>query len=394
MKKRIKTGNLTCVLMTAICIVSSYYIFNGNDNNERKKLDYIKKAEYHEERKAFVTAAEYYEKAMEYDPENTELMLKAAKNGLLCKDEDIFEKYCRMAESYGSIEAWKMEIRKYIDDGDLEEAYDILSGVSDRSYDEELGKLESFLKYSYEESVMCYEDAKGFHDGLTAVEINGRWGQADNEGYSVCECIFDDAGAYCSEKDIFPVKYGGEWYFADIKGNRKYVPERKYTFLGSYSDGYAPFSDGKKYGYMTLDYKEKNLKYDFAGAFSDGTAAVSENGRWYLIDSNFKKISEDFDFIQTDRYGFCCENGMISVTKNGRTEKISAGEKIKKNGTGNFQVPEKYYDGDIYGYKNETGIPVIEPVFDEALDFSDNGSACVRKGSMWYVIRLINYKKD
>ena len=67
-----------------------------------------------------LTAAEYYGKAVESDPQNTKLILKAAENFILCGDEDEFEKYCKMAESYGSIEAYKMEIRKNIEDKDPE----------------------------------------------------------------------------------------------------------------------------------------------------------------------------------------------------------------------------------------------------------------------------------
>lgn len=391
MGKRIKTGIVTCILMTAACLTSAYYIFIGNDTDEQKKLEYIEKAEYHEQRSAYITAAEYYEKAVECDPENTELMLKAAKNRLLCRDEEEFEKYCQMAEDCGSIEAYKMEIRKNIDEGDPEKAYLTALEVSDKILDDECRQLKTSLKYSYEESVMCYEDMKGFHDGVTAVKTDGKWGLADSDGYSVCECIFDDAGAYCREKDIFPVCSDDEWYFADINGNRKYVPERKYSFLGAYSDGYAPFSDGKKYGYMTLDYKEKNLKYDFAGSFSDGVAAVSENGKWYLIDSDLKRISDEYDHIQTDRYGFCSSDGMIMVTKNGHTENMYSNGKTQKKENDSFVLPQKYHDGDLFGFKNEQGSPVIDPVFDEVLAFSGSGSACVRKGDSWYVIRLINF---
>ena len=393
MGKKFRTGNLTCVLMMAVCFASAYFIFNGDDMNETKKLEYVKKAEYHEEKNAYITAAEYYGKAVEYDPQNTKLILKAAENFILCGDEDEFEKYCKMAESYGSIEAYKMEIRKNIEDKDPEKAYAVAMEVSDKIMDEEFKRMKTLLKYSCEESVMCYEDMKGFHDGVTAVETNGKWGLADSEGYTVCDCIFDDAGAYCKEKDIFPVCCAGEWYFSDIKGNRKYVPKKKYSFLGSYSDGYAPFSTGKKYGYMTLDYREKNLKYDFAGAFSDGVAAVSENGKWYLVDSNLKRISEDFDYIQTDKYGFCSKNGMVSVTINGHTENREVDGKNNKE-TGNFSVPEIYSDGELYGYKNENGDPVTGLIYDEVLDFSENGSACVRKGIDWYVIRLVNYRMD
>ncbi len=390
--KKIRTGMVTCFLLASGCILAANNIFNQNDEAQLRKLEYIKKAEYHEENKAYITAAEYYAKAVECEPQNTGLMLKTAENMLLCGDDENFEKYCRMAEELGDAEAYKAEIRNKIDEKDAKGAYQIFSELDEMVYDEELRELEMLLKYSYEESLMSYEDMKGFRNGVTAVRSDGKWGLADREGYPVCECIFDDAGAYCSEEDIFPVCSGDEWYFADEKGNRKYVPERRYSFLGAYSEGYAPFSDGKKYGYMTLDYEEKNLIYDFAGAFSDGVAAVSENGKWYLIGNDLKKISEEeYDCIQTDKYGFCSENGMIRAVKNGKTETIytdRASHKASVNSSLDLKV---FSENDKFGYKNESGYIAIDPSFDEAFGFSDSGSACVRKGDSWYVLRLINY---
>lgn len=391
MRRKIRSGVPVCILMAAGCIFSSYLFWKKPDSTIKEVSELIKKAEYHEDNSAYITAADYYRRALDYDSRNTEIMLKAAENYLLCDDDDNFLKYCSMAEKLGCIDAYKMRIHKFIDDDDLKEAYEAISEISEKQMDEECRKLKRFLKYSYEESIMCYEDMKGFHDGVSAAELNGKWGLADSDGYIVCECVYDDAGAYCREEDIFPVRKNDEWFFADINGNRKYVPEKKYSYLGAFSDGLAPFSDGDKYGYISLDYSEKNLKYDFAGAFSQGAAAVSENGRWYLVNSDLKRITEeDFDFIQTDRNGFCSVNGVITVIKNGKTEyrnlKGNSSEK-KFSGCMGLNV---FSDGNMFGYEDETGETAIEPVFDEALAFSENGSACVMKNGEWFVISLVS----
>ncbi|WP_289479576.1 WG repeat-containing protein, partial [Klebsiella pneumoniae] len=88
-------------------------------------------------------------------------------------------------------------------------------------------------------------------------------------------------------------------YFADINGNKKYVPNNNYTFLGTYRDGYAPVCLDSKYGYIDLMYKEYKMEYDFASSFAYGVAAVCKDGKWALINNSFENITDfEYDSIE------------------------------------------------------------------------------------------------
>lgn len=390
-----------CVLllftfMPFMIIFSWYKTIMSEKNIKLEYKELIETAQINEEKGAYITAAGNYVKALSIEPENSEIMLCVAENYLKCGDKSKFLKYCNMAaEADPSSEMPYILMSEYYRlSCDYVRAYEAVSQFPEYECSEDVIKIREELKRMYTIGYRKYKYMSGFAEGYSAVQDeNGKWGLADIKGEICLPVRYDAIGAYCPDEEIVPVCMDGQWYFSDLKNRKKYVPDSQCTYLGTFSDGYAPFEIDGKYGYTDLEYNETDCIYDYAGAFSDGVAAVSKNGKWSIINNKFENITKYiYDEIETDDYGLCLHNGKIYA--------IFEGEKICIDKKGNQISDEKLYsceltpfcNGELWGYVDENENIVIDAIFDEVSDFSKKGTAIVREGDEYCVIKLAIYK--
>lgn len=370
-------------------------VLDGSGSDAAVCAEYVKNARINEEKQAYITAAGYYARAAEYDPENTELLIHAAENFLRCGENSRFINYCNTAaeKDTDSDVPWLMLGEYYLERGEADKTAELLRNMPEGAKSDKIYDLVSRAECSFRKGYRTFSDAMPFHGEYCAVRDRDFWGLMDEEGRYVIVPEYDDIGAYNPDEDIVPVSENGIWKFINSDSQVKYVPSEKYTYLGSYDAGLAPFCCDGEYGYTDLEYHEKPERYEYAGAFSDGTAAVKKNGRWALVDSELRCLTEyEFDDITLDRYGFCSHSGIICAVKDGKTVFLNSDG--KENGSGKaFSCglrPVK--TGKSGGYENENGDIVIDEFFDEVSEFSENGRAMVCEDSRWKMITLDMYR--
>lgn len=381
----------------AVLIVSAWYNALGNTHRDEELLDdYLSRVSEHEEKEAYITAAGYCVKALEIRKDDAEIMLRAADNYLKCGDRNAFLKYCRMAaeEAPESDRSWLAMGEYYFESGDIKTAMECLEKAPGNDMPEDIKNLENHIRGSYSMGNKKFSCVKGFYNQYCAVsDEKGRWGLADENGQLQLVMKYDDIGACSTDEDVIPVCNEGKWYFSDLEGRIKYVPNRKYDYLGSYSCGFAPFSADGEYGYMRLDYKEETKKYDYAGAFSEGAAAVRKAGKWAVIDDSLNEITGYiFDDIELDDYGFCVKNGIISAVKNGKQVSLDVhGNEVsdKVQAVCGFTPVEC---DDLWGFADENGEVLTDICFDDVYEFSENGRTCVLQDGYWRIMILDLYR--
>jgi len=106
-----------------------------------------------------------------------------------------------------------------------------------------------------------YDSLWSFHEGLAAVELNGKWGFIDKMGNLVI---------------------GRHWRHG-----------LTYDAVGSFSEGLAAVELNGKWGFVNKKGREViKLKYDWVDPFSKGLARVRLDGKWGLIDLQGNEINK------------------------------------------------------------------------------------------------------
>lgn len=161
--------------------------------------------------------------------------------------------------------------------------------------------------------------------------------------FIVCSCTTDSK----DNLKLFPIKSGDKWGYVDKKG--QYVINSQFEEAYNFSEGLAMFksTDGK-YGFIdeTGNYFINPI-YKDASSFSEGMACVvMENGKPQFIDKN-NKILFTVDKAESC-FGF--KDGLARVKIKGK-----------------------------WGFIDNTGKVVVNPIYDEAQDFKDGLAAVSKK---------------
>ncbi len=387
----IKTALFPVGIVTLMAL-SWINVLDGTGADDEIFNEKLRVAQISEEKEAFITAAECYAEAAEIKPDE-EVLLLAAENFLRCGEGTAFLKYCRMAAECASGDrAWLMMADYYLESGHAAKAESVLSQVPDSLKSDETAELLSKVRSSFHLSYKSFSDARPFRDGYFAAGDGKHWGLADEDGrWCILPC-FDEAGAYNRDEDIVPVCSEGIWSFVNEAGQTKFTLPEKYTFLGAYGSGLAPFCCDGRYGYTDLEYCERDERYDFAGAFSEGVAAVSENGKWALVTPELRQITDfEYDLIETDAYGFCVRGGVIRAHRGADVILLGTDGKVCGDRTDFPCGLEPVSCGVYSGYRDGSGDTVIGAYFDEVTEFNSNGRALVKEDGVWKVMTLDIY---
>lgn len=185
---------------------------------------------------------------------------------------------------------------------------------------------------------------------------NGKLGYKDKASGSVwIPAKYEDGGLISEVEQLAPAKLNGKWGFIDL-----------------YDKTVIPF------------------QYEDAEplSFIEGLAAVKQNGKWGFIDKSGKTIIPfQYDKVELG----CFVNGYAKVIQNGKTlfihnplDKVSTTTKstaaattqTKPSSNSNAslaQLPLTPFEGTNgkYGYKDQSGKVIVEPIYDFAYEFSE-----------------------
>ena len=237
----------------------------------------------------------------------------------------------------------------------------ITSLIGSKSADLELIPYRSGEKYGYidiEGKIVInpqFDDARLFKEGLALVRSGtDKWGYIDKEGKYVVNPQYYSATSF-SEGLACVVTEAGQIQFINTKGDQKLIVENA-DVCGSFSEGLAPFYSEKKWGFLDDDGEVViNPQFSLIGPFKDGMASIGE------YDSTRKSY----------KWGFINKKGEILIN-------------YQFYSIGNFNkgISVAALDEKKYGFIDETGKYLVNPMFDWARDMKNN-SAPVKQGDSW-----------
>ncbi len=145
-----------------------------------------------------------------------------------------------------------------------------------------------------------YIDVSDFHEGLAAVQLNGKWGYIDKTGKEVIECKYDFASDF--HEGLATVKLNDKYSTIDQTGK---IPSLKFE-NEKFSNSNEDMTIGKvgdKWGYINKIKKTLiKYKYDCFSDFHVELAKVQINGIWCYINqtgniafelANIDKVSSE-----------------------------------------------------------------------------------------------------
>ena len=162
-----------------------------------------------------------------------------------------------------------------------------------RGFSEGLAAVETDGKWGYinetgEEVIpLQYDVARGFNDKLTSVELNKKWGFINKKGEKITPIQYDLAKNF--SEGLARVKKEGKWGLINQEGIE--VTPTHYENIDSFVEGLAVVRKDIKWGFINREGKEAiAAQYDWVLNFSEGLASVKKNGKWGFINQDGEVI--------------------------------------------------------------------------------------------------------
>lgn len=396
------------MVMSVMLMISWSNISDTKTEAVEKYKTLIQKAERYEEKKIYIDAVKQYDSALKLKPDYNLSMHVAELYSELYNDKG----YINSLQTAISCEPLNPDpyfkiIDFYQANGDKDKLYQALQQAksalaeSEMITDKQKEEINSLLKSLLGEIKILdfeYDKFDGFHryenSGVSYARVayGGQYGLIDSSRSNFATCSFDDIGY--PGGGFIPTKQLGEYYYIDMSGNRKLVPDEPATAIGAFGGGVAPLQVNGTYGYMDASMNESHYDYEYAGSFECGIAPVKQGGKWFVINRQFEAVGPNFDEILVDAYGFCSPCG-VYFGKIGKTWGMynTAGEMIADG----FEEVRQFASDQPTAVKKDGkwcfitlgGEIVLETDYEEADAFSI-GYAPVKRGELWGFIDLDN----
>lgn len=393
-------GPLFLAVMVILCIVSWKNIYSMNGRKDAEYSNCIERAEKLESKKIYIEAIDVYRKALEMQPENADIAYKISELYNKLGEEENFLIALRDAYRMNpdDMESCDILINAAIDSAEYDTAYadvqfalqqETCTGLWKEKMDDYMIQLRSVKdKQYYIRFDSIGEFAFPANDISSAVISSGDYyGVVDLEGACILEPKYKYAGNYGN--GYIPVSDGIEYFYVDTENYRRRIPDFETEWLGSFSEGYAPFIHGDKnadgtaseksglYGYLDTEMKSYAVDFRNAGQFSNGYAAVQEeDGGWLLIDTSFIPAFEQrFDDILMDENGYSTQYGVFWGKKDGlyylhdlHGNQLSDGYETVELFASYEPCAVKTSNG-LWGYISHDGELVIDGIYIEAKSY-------------------------
>jgi len=398
MRKNIKYALVPAflvALMVAVWIVIPASVISGN----KRFNELVASAEDYESRKMHVDALECYLEALALHSGDYDVCLKTAELYGSLENYASFVQQCKLAIGIdpGRSAAYAMLIEYYISVSDHSSALNVIwNAEKNQAADYRIGCMKKELEHTYSEIWVSLSYAgdwvKYGDEYLAPAGIDGKYGLISSSGKKKLKFKFDAVGAPDSESGLIPVKLDGEWYYADMNGNRRLASNTGYSYLGGFSSGLAPAEKGDLWGYIDRSFSESHFEFEYAGAFSGGVAAVKKDGKWALISDSFVSLTGFiYDDILVDSNGVAFAFGLAAGKRDGHYFFIDENGKESAKGYDGVKLPASS-DGAVAVMEKgkwsftEGNVSLPEGVsFDDAFSFSC-GMCAVKSGDEWFFI--------
>lgn len=432
------------IALAALMVLSWYMLFDTYSTKNKEYSEKVELARQHVSVGLITIAGSEYSEALEMYP-NYDLTLEVAKmyesQGQPYKVDYI--KFCEDSiEIYpDGIELYERLLKSYVEAEDYLSGFELLEKIYKRGLKSDFIKNTfETIRYKYREDYSSYTDIGGFCFGYCPIKnSDDEWGYLDTDNDIAISYQFKEAGSF-NGNNISPVSDDkGKAFFINTDGMKVDSTKEKYAEFGSDFDDvlWAKTPDGK---YVILDLNKNrinNSTFDYISNFNNGIAAAKKDSRWFFINSKGEKAFDgEYQDIKLDdiKLPFVSERAFVKVQSGNYIMIDKSGKQVgndsyedcylfeESNGYATVKIDGKWYFIDSSGNKKSSksydgakpysnGLAavckngrwgfidqnekmVIEPLFDDAKFFTDNGLCFVKKSDTWSTIEVYSMKYE
>lgn len=390
---------LVPIVMIVLYVASFYMLVDAKKEENEEYNFYLDSAREYWEQDIIVDAKVNYAAAYEMI-QSLDLALEI---GSLYMEDSTFTNAINWGEDV-IIEDFPMDIEGYefltaifYEQGDYVSFYEIVEVVEARNLSSTLiDEMESEIAYTFFYNGE-YDDVGIYSGDLCPVLTGTNWGYANLNGNKTISSAYSTVGYFAS--DLAPVVgQDGLAYFIDTEGNKKkvIVDVDNVEEIGTIASGLFPVYNGSSWGFYNMDNEFVFGEYDEVSITGNGIAAVKSDEMWSLVDVEGTLItSNQYENVAMDEKDTVYRNGIIFVYEDYYYTMIDGTG--KQVGNGQYQDVDIFYDetyaavkiDNKWGFVDNTGKVVIEPIYEEANSFS-NGYAAVKFAGQWGFINMDN----
>ena len=427
-------------LLVAVCLIvlivcSWYTLINDTQKANDAYMAQLNAAREKAQQGLYEVALEYYATAMK-QRDSIELRDEIAQVYQDNAGSSAYESFCEdiVVDFPKEIKGYERLAAFYRDTKAYDTCFSIIETAQKRGLKSDLlDSIKTELAYAYDLERSSAIAVSTYSSGYCAVQYkSGYWGFVSTRGAAVASGVYVKVAPFTSSGLGVTFLQNGRVALIDTTGKQiSLSPE------GIQPEDCTPLLSGKlaikyngKYHYCDSSFKELFGAFDYAGSFYGGVAAVMEGSKWSIIDESGKKVTDSvFDDIKLDDKGIAFRNDRAIAKRNGAYILIDS--KGNQVGTGSWQDADAFNADMIaavmkdgkWGFIDANGNVVVDysynaaksfasgmaavmkdgkwgyissedyqikiaPAFDEAYDFSTGGTAFVKEGAKYRLLRI------
>jgi len=270
------------------------------------------------------------------------------------------------------------------------EALRILRAGIERTRCDILTDMYERNRYAIEMSRTSFDYIAPIHNSTVQVKKDGFWGIARANGTILIPTMYDKISTFCGDRVI--VMKDGEVFAVDRDNNRIAFMRGNVTDIGNLAENRIPVKINENWQRATGELVIGNAVFEALGTYSGGFAAAKLDGKWGVIDFGTRwLVYPEYDRIIMDELARCYGQGAVFAQRgdvvylyiNGQKQSETF-EDARPFTTENYAAVKRHWK---WGFVDTTGMLVIEPIFDDAMSFSQH-LAAVKINDFWGYISI------
>ena len=342
-----------------------------------------------------------YKACLELDPEDASCMKRVAEIYHLTGQENSCLAWCErtLRKTPGAPEICYLEAQAYDSQKKIASAIAALKKADKTAGDTtEIDRYLLELKGRYDLTYFTFQAISPWFllpDGTPCATVAESTSLSiySAEGKEQVSGPFTYLGASSDEELLFPVRAENSWFYVDESGERRLVPDKEYSYLGSFLEGLACARRDDMAGFLDHDLKEMRFEFQETCPMKSGYALAKKDGTWFVLDSSLQEVTAcTFTEIKKDVYGNAQKCGMILGKLPGEEAAWAMfapdGSQTIEFTAEDFRLPEEkrspvaFLKGGKWGFVDPDGTVLLQPAYEDAFSFS-KGLAAVKLDGKW-----------
>ena len=397
-EKARKDHTIIYVLFLVLFVAGSWgALYYEQTQSSREYHRLVAEADELLEKQIYDEALSTYQQCLKSQPEDIEVLTKVANLYFATEKYDKAVDTCEKIEglSPGNVETVLLEAKSYVEKSNYSKAVDVLNRVDGNEQVDQYRKELSGKYYLTYCGVSAVNPWFLSRDGTVLCRVTEQDKAAlyTAAGKSYVSAGSSYIGPESDEAELFPALESDVYCFVDKSGSRRQVSDTPYEYLGPYRNGWAVAKKDGVYGFVDTNWNESHFEYTAASNFTEGYAYVQKDGTWYVIDPSFQVVRTcNMTQVLIDSYGFASNYGIVVGQVQEKWQLFTSGGEVVENFSADeIRFPAEpngliaFRSGGQWGYVDNTGTIVLEPVYEEAKSFSMGYGAVKVDGKWGYI---------